>query len=211
MSSHREPTYSCVLGTAKRKESVLWKDRESRGDIIFTQCISYSICQQFIDCWQFRTKLSSGLGFPDGTNVKEPICQRRRHKRHGFHPWVGKISWRRAWQSTWLENPMDRGVWQAKVYGVEKSRTQLSSLAHTHVQWIETISQHYRICGTEFIFTVPSSFLNSSTSRSFSGISSLANLLWSPSDHNKNKGFLLCERRIFPASSLPFLQDHRTW
>jgi len=20
--------------------------------------------------------------------------------RHGFHPWVGKISWRRAWQTT---------------------------------------------------------------------------------------------------------------
>jgi len=22
------------------------------------------------------------------------------HRRHGFHPWVGKISWRRAWQPT---------------------------------------------------------------------------------------------------------------
>ena len=24
----------------------------------------------------------------------------RRHKRHGFDPWVGKIPWRRAWQPT---------------------------------------------------------------------------------------------------------------
>ena len=24
----------------------------------------------------------------------------RRHKRHGFDPWVGKIAWRRAWQPT---------------------------------------------------------------------------------------------------------------
>ena len=31
---------------------------------------------------------------------KEPACQRRRHKRHGFNPWVGKIPWRRAWQPT---------------------------------------------------------------------------------------------------------------
>ena len=31
---------------------------------------------------------------------KEPACQCRRHKRHGFDPWVGKIPWRRKWQST---------------------------------------------------------------------------------------------------------------
>ena len=28
--------------------------------------------------------------------VKEPLCQCRRHKRPGFHPWVRKIPWRRA-------------------------------------------------------------------------------------------------------------------
>ena len=32
--------------------------------------------------------------------VKEPASQCRRHKRHGFDPWVGMIPWRRAWQST---------------------------------------------------------------------------------------------------------------
>ena len=26
--------------------------------------------------------------------------QCRRHRRHGFNPWVGKIPWRRAWQPT---------------------------------------------------------------------------------------------------------------
>ena len=39
-------------------------------------------------------------GFPGGTSSKEPACQCRRCKRHGFNPWVGKISWRRAWQTT---------------------------------------------------------------------------------------------------------------
>ena len=39
------------------------------------------------------------LGFPGGTSGKEPTCQCRRHKRCGFHPWVRKILWRRAWQS----------------------------------------------------------------------------------------------------------------
>ena len=32
--------------------------------------------------------------------VKKPDAQSRRHKRHGFDPWVSKIPWRRAWQPT---------------------------------------------------------------------------------------------------------------
>ena len=32
--------------------------------------------------------------------LKEPACQYRRHKRCGFESWVGKISWRRKWQTT---------------------------------------------------------------------------------------------------------------
>ena len=31
-----------------------------------------------------------------------------------------------------LENPMDRGVWQAMVHGVAKSWTRLSDLARAH-------------------------------------------------------------------------------
>jgi len=42
----------------------------------------------------------NGLGFPGGTSGKEPVCQCRRHKRYEFSPWVGKISLRKAWQST---------------------------------------------------------------------------------------------------------------
>ena len=36
-------------------------------------------------------------GFPSGSSGKEPACQ---HKRAGFHPWVGKLPWRRARQPT---------------------------------------------------------------------------------------------------------------
>ena len=38
--------------------------------------------------------------FPGGASGKEPACQCRRCKRLGFDPWVGKIPWRRKWQST---------------------------------------------------------------------------------------------------------------
>ena len=45
-------------------------------------------------------ELGLELSFPDGTIGKEPACQCRRHKRLRFNPWVRKIPWRRAWQST---------------------------------------------------------------------------------------------------------------
>ena len=54
--------------------------------------------------------------FLDGTGGKEAACQCqwRRCKRNTFHPWVGKIPWRRRWQPTpvflpgkitWTEKP----------------------------------------------------------------------------------------------------------
>ena len=47
--------------------------------------------------WQVRFWMS---GFPGGTSGKDPACQCRRQKRHGFNPEVGKIPWRRTWQPT---------------------------------------------------------------------------------------------------------------
>ena len=44
--------------------------------------------------------LLTTLSFPGSANGKEPACQCRRDKRGGFNPWVGQISWRRAWQPT---------------------------------------------------------------------------------------------------------------
>ena len=44
--------------------------------------------------------LQYSMGFPGSTSGKEPTSQCRRHKRQGFNPWVGKIPWKTAWQST---------------------------------------------------------------------------------------------------------------
>ena len=62
--------------------------------------------------WQANS-LSLEKGFPGGANGKEPACQCRKHKTHGFNPWVGKIPWRRngnppgilAWRILWTEEP----------------------------------------------------------------------------------------------------------
>ena len=45
------------------------------------------------------------VGFPAGGSGREPACQCRRHKKHRFDPWVGKILWRRKWQPTLVFSP----------------------------------------------------------------------------------------------------------
>ena len=62
-------------------------------------------------------------GLLAGSVVKN--LQRRRLR---FHPWVGKISWRRKWQllQHCLENPMDRGAWWLQSMVLQRTWTQLS-------------------------------------------------------------------------------------
>ena len=74
------------------------------------------------------------MGFPGGANGKEPACQCRRYKRHGFHPEVEKIPWRKNGNSLQYscltdKNPMDREDWWAPVLGVTKSQTWLKLLS----------------------------------------------------------------------------------
>ena len=66
-------------------------------------------------------------GFLGDSDGKASACKFRRPE---FNPWVGKIPWRRKWLPTpvfCLENPTDRGAWQATVHGVTKRQTQLSN------------------------------------------------------------------------------------
>ena len=80
------------------------------------------------------------VGFPCGTSGKESACQCRRGKRLGINPWVGKIPWKRGWQPTpvAMENPIDRGAWQATDHGVAKTQTRLKRLS-THT-WVHAVT-----------------------------------------------------------------------
>ena len=73
------------------------------------------------------------MGSSGDANGKEPICQYRRHKgsnpRLEKSPEGGHGDWL---QYSFLENPMDRGVWQATVHRITKSRTLLKPLS-THM------------------------------------------------------------------------------
>ena len=86
------------------------------------------------------------MGFPGGTIDEEPTCECRRHKRHRFDPWVGKIPWRRhsnALQYSCLENPVAKGAWQATVHRVPQSWTPLKQLSmHTHMCTHTSVHTH---------------------------------------------------------------------
>ena len=60
--------------------------------------------------------------------------RRRRHRRCGFWPGVGKIPWRRTWQPIALFLPAesaDRGAWWATLHRVARSQDTTEATAHT--------------------------------------------------------------------------------
>ena len=75
--------------------------------------------------------------FPGGANCKEPTCQWGDVRVAGSTPGLGRSPGGRhgnPLQYSCLENPMDRGAWQATVHGVAQSWTwqkRLSTHSHT--------------------------------------------------------------------------------
>ena len=73
-------------------------------------------------------------GFPGGASGKEPICQCRRCKRHGFDPWAGRSpggGHGNPLQYSCLEKLMDRGAWWATIHGAQRVAHDWSNLACT--------------------------------------------------------------------------------
>ena len=73
--------------------------------------------------------IAIGLGFPCGAVAKNLPAKTGNARNE-----VRKIPWRRngnSLQYSCLENPMDRGAWQATVQGVAKIQTLLRTYIHT--------------------------------------------------------------------------------
>ena len=77
------------------------------------------------------------MGVPGGASGKEPTCRCRRHKRHGFDPWIRKIPWIRAWQPIPVFLPIDshrqRSLAGYSLWGCKESNTT-------------KVSEHYWKC-----------------------------------------------------------------
>ena len=68
------------------------------------------------------------MGFPGGSMSKESACNARDSRDTGSIPGSGRFHGGgngNPLQYFCLENPMDRGPWQATVHRVTKSQTQL--------------------------------------------------------------------------------------
>ena len=78
----------------------LLREKRCNSSLHVTKFMDYivSLCYTYTSLVPEQYSLPFTLRFPGGTSGKEHACQCRRHKRHGFSPWVGRISWRRAWQ-----------------------------------------------------------------------------------------------------------------
>ena len=87
----------------------------------------------------------SNMVFPGDASVKEPAWQCRRHKSHGFDPWVGKDSLEEkmaihssilAWRIPWTEEPCG-----LRSIGWQRIEHDWSNLAWTNiVKWIKISS-----------------------------------------------------------------------
>ena len=76
------------------------------------------------------------MGFPGGSDGEESTCN---VGDMGLIPGLGRSpggGHDNSLQCSCLENPMDRGAWQATVHGVAKSWTQLTNYAHTFFSWL---------------------------------------------------------------------------
>ena len=72
------------------------------------------------------------MGFPCSSDSKQSACN---EGDLGLIPGLGGSPGKGngyALQYSCLENPMDRGAWQATVHGVAKSQTRLSDFQFTH-------------------------------------------------------------------------------
>ena len=73
------------------------------------------------------------MGFPGGSGVKSPPAKAG---DAGSIPGMGRYPGEEngnPHQYSCLENPMDRGAWQATVHGVTKSQTRLSNYTTTTI------------------------------------------------------------------------------
>ena len=86
----------------------------------------------YLVCWSF----------PGDASGTEPACQCRRCviRDMGLIPGSGRSpggGHSNPLQYSCLENPMDRGAWQAAVHRITKSQTQVKQLnTHTHMDYV---------------------------------------------------------------------------
>ena len=69
---------------------------------------------------------------PGGASGNQSACECKRCRRHGFHPWVGKVPWRRAWQPTPVFLPGESHAQRSLVGYSPRDHKWLDTTERTH-------------------------------------------------------------------------------
>ena len=89
------------------------------------------------------------MGFPSGASGKQHTYQCRRHKRHGFDPWVGRTPWKRAWLPTPFLPGESHGQRSLAAYGPQhhkdSDRTELIQHEGTIANLLLTVSEENKL------------------------------------------------------------------
>ena len=97
----------------------------------------------------------TSMGFPGGSVGKESTCNAGAARDSGLIPGSGRSPGGgrgNPLRYSCLENPMDRGAWQATVHGVTKSRTRLSDWARI-TKWAHQVELKSKIKWKESLVT----------------------------------------------------------
>ena len=74
----------------------LFKIRNLTDDTLSLESQSIISLQEIGSVFNLMLFMGS-KGIPSWYSGKESACQCRRHRRHGFDSWAGKIPWKRKW------------------------------------------------------------------------------------------------------------------
>ena len=98
-SSTVEPPLTLLLDPHAISPIALCSQHVQNLSLLTSSTDSAHLSRHHCPIWE-QSCLPCLMGLPGGASGKEPACQCRRCKRHGFDPWVRKIPWRQAWQFT---------------------------------------------------------------------------------------------------------------
>ena len=130
--------------------SLGWEDSLEKGMATHSSILAWRIPMNRGAWWatlhgvaKSRTQLEQlsiyTWDFPGGASGKEPACQSRRCKRHGFDPWVKKIPWKRAEQPTPVfllgKSHGQRSLAGCSPVGLQRVEHDWSVLACTYGKW----------------------------------------------------------------------------
>ena len=95
------------------------------------------------DTTMYLKEIKPFLGFPGGSEVKGPACNAGdlgSILEWGKSPGKGHDN---PLQYSCLENPMDRGTWQATIHRASKSGTWLKQLTHTSTGGQQILNENF--------------------------------------------------------------------